>query len=560
MHNGNLYCGVNSRFEVVHYKQHCQEDNKEDRVYRFHLKHSEQTRWRRRQIPVDDIHGRKTAANFEPPSKIEILKVVLKLLPRIISFRKDRREWVKREGKNVDTKKYREHAEKLLKTFIALGPSYIKLGQWLSTRADILPMPYLEVLARLQDDVPSDPFVEVRPIIENELGKIENIFETFDTSAVSGASLGQVYLAKYNGNKVIVKVSRPNIEDVIEKDIYILKKIIPLGTRFIDPNLRFSAEGMLSQFIETIHEEMDYRIEADNLIAITHNLRNDHHVRIPTVFLDRTSKHVLTLEYIPGIKITDIAELDARGIDREELVVRIHYIFFKMLLRHSIFHADPHPGNISVDDNGTIILYDYGMVGRLDNETRIKLIRLYLGLIEKDHSRTVDVLLELGTLEPTVNRYVIEKGLELSIQSLHGKQVDGMEVKALMDLTNKTMSKFPFRLPKNLALYMRMASIIEGIYHQHKIKFQFVKVLSNLFEQEGLINDAYIEEIKYSFQKFMKNIEVSVDLSQTIKTYIDNQETNIKKTDKLYTFLGKSIFASALFVGSAFLFSYIPII
>ncbi|MFL6325220.1 MAG: hypothetical protein ACJ72C_10710 [Nitrososphaeraceae archaeon] len=154
------------------------------------MKHSEQTRWRRRQIPVDDIHGRKTAANFEPPSKIDILKVVIKLLPRVMSFRKDRREWVKREGKNVDTKKYREHAEKLLKTFIALGPSYIKLGQWLSTRADILPMPYLEVLARLQDDVPSDPFVEVRPIIENELGKIENIFETFDTLAVSGASLG----------------------------------------------------------------------------------------------------------------------------------------------------------------------------------------------------------------------------------------------------------------------------------------------------------------------------------------------------------------------------------
>jgi predicted unusual protein kinase regulating ubiquinone biosynthesis (AarF/ABC1/UbiB family) len=133
-------------------------------------------------------------------------------------------------------------------------------------------------------------------------------------------------------------------------------------------------------------------------------------------------------------------------------------------------------------------------------------------------------------------------------------------VKSLMDLSNKTLSKFPFRLPKNLALYMRMTSIVEGIYHQHKIRFQFVKVLSNLFEQEGLINDAYIEEIKYSVQKFMKNIEASVNLSQTIKTYIDNQETNIKKTDKLYTFLGKSIFASALFVGSAFLFSYTPVI
>ncbi|MFL6396458.1 MAG: ABC1 kinase family protein, partial [Nitrososphaeraceae archaeon] len=321
--------------------------------------------------------------------------------------------------------------------------------------------------------------------------------------------------------------------------------------RFIDRNLRFSAEGMLSQFIETIHEEMDYRIEADNLIAITHNLRNDHHVRIPTVFLDRTSKHVLTLEYIPGIKITDIAELDARGIDREELVVRIHYIFFKMLLRHSIFHADPHPGNISVDDNGTIILYDYGMVGRLDNETRIKLIRLYLGLIEKDPARTVDVLLELGTLEPGVNRYVVEKGIEMSIQSLYGKQVDRMEVKALMELSNKTMARFPFRLPKNLALYMRMASIIEGIYHHHQVRFQFVKVLKNLLEEEGLLKEAYVEEIKVSIKRFARVYETSVSLAPLLKTYLETQQKYQNKQQRSYSFLAGIIFASALFLGSA---------
>ena len=522
-------------------------------MYRIHLKHSEQIgrRRRRRQIPADDIHDRKPGVEFKTPSKISILKVVLRLLPCIISFRKDRREWVRREGKDVNIKKYKRHAEKLLKTFIALGPSYIKLGQWLSTRADILPMPYLEVLVRLQDDIPPDPFVKVRPIIENELGLIDNIFETFDTCAISGASLGQVYLAKYNGKEVIVKVSRPNIEEVIEKDIYILKKILPFGTRFIDPNLRFSAEGMLSQFIETIHEEMDYTIEADNLIAIKHNLRNDHNIRIPNVFLDRTSKHVLTLEYIPGIKITDLASLNASGINREELVVRIHHVFFKMLLRHSIFHADPHPGNISVDNNGKIILYDYGMVGRLDNETRIRLIRLYLGLIEKDATRTVDVLIELGTLEPGLNRYVVEKGIDLSIQSLYGKQVDRMEVKALMDLSNKTMAKFPFRLPKNLALYMRMASIIEGIYHYHQVRFQFVKVLKNLLEEEGLIKEAYVEEVRVSFKRFAKGIEASVSVAPLLKTYLETQQQYQNKQQRSYSFLGATIFAAALFLGSA---------
>src|ERR671930_2438456 len=177
----------------------------------------------------------------------------------VINFRRDRRNWVKHEGKNIDEKKYRRHAGKALKAFIELGPSYIKLGQWLSTRVDILPQPYLEILAKLQDDVPPAPFSEIKPIIENELGKIEGTFEEFDTAPLSGASLGQVYVAKYASRQVIVKVGRTNIERTIEDDIYVLKKIMPLATRFIDPNLRFSAGGMLAQFIETVHEEMDYR-------------------------------------------------------------------------------------------------------------------------------------------------------------------------------------------------------------------------------------------------------------------------------------------------------------
>jgi predicted unusual protein kinase regulating ubiquinone biosynthesis (AarF/ABC1/UbiB family) len=509
----------------------------------------------RQQSAAHDTNNENTTT-LKLPSKIHIAKVVFKLLPVIFNFRRDRREWVKHEGKNIDTKKYAKHAKAALKTFIELGPSYIKLGQWLSTRADILPLPYLEVLAKLQDDVPPSQFIQVKPIIENELGKIENMFDTFNTSALSGASLGQVYLAGYNGRQVIVKVSRPNIEEVIEKDIYILKKILPLATRFIDPNLRFSAEGMLWQFIETIHEEMDYRIEAENLVTIKTNLREDRMVVIPNVFLERTSKHVLTLEYIPGIKITDVAALDAAGIDREKLVVRVHHVFFKMLLRHNIFHADPHPGNISVNNGGAIILYDFGMVGRLDNDTRIKLIRLYLGLIEKDPARTVDVLLELGTLEPTVNRYIVEKGLELSIQSLYGKEVDRMEVKALMDLSNKTMSRFPFRLPKHLALYMRMASIIEGIYHHHKVRFQFVKVLANLFEEEGLIKEAYVEEIKGSIKRFAKSIEASARVAPLLKLYLEAQQQRQNKPRENYTFLAGIIFASSLFLGSSLMVPY----
>ena len=493
-------------------------------------------------------------AGFKRPSKIRVAKVILKLLPIVINLRQDRRKWVKHEGKNIDEWRFKKHAKKALKVFIELGPSYIKLGQWLYSRADLLPLPYLEELAKLQDKVPPAEFSKVKPIIESELGKLENIFKSFNTSALLGASLGQVYLAKYNNRDVIIKISRPNIEEVIENDIYILKKILPLATRFIDPNLAFSAEGMLSQFIETVYEEMDYRIEAENLVTIKRNLAGDNSVIIPSVIQDRTSKHVLTMEYIPGIKITDIATLDAMGIDRSMLVTRVHRLFFKMLLRHNIFHADPHPGNISVADNGSIILYDFGMVGRLDNKTRLRLIRLYLGMIDKDPPRTVNILMELGTLEPTVNRYVVEKAIELSIQSLYGKEVDKMEVKALTDLANKTMSRFPFRLPKNLALYMRMRSIIEGIYLHHKVKFQFVTVLAKILEGEGLLREAYIEEARTSILRLGKNIESALNVAPLLQSYLDTQlydANNKNKRDKSNTLIAGIILATGLFIGSA---------
>jgi predicted unusual protein kinase regulating ubiquinone biosynthesis (AarF/ABC1/UbiB family) len=513
------------------------------------------------QIELETVNSqlepRKTA--FKRPSKIRVAKVILKLLPIVINLRQDRRKWVKHEGKNIDERKFKKHAKKALKVFIELGPSYIKLGQWLSSRADLLPLPYLEELSKLQDKVPPAEFSIVKPIIESELGRLEKIFESFNTSALLGASLGQVYLAKYNNRDVIIKISRPNIEEVIENDIYILKKILPLATRFIDPNLAFSAEGMLSQFIETIYEEMDYRIEADNLVTIKRNLTGDKSVIIPSVILDRTSKHVLTMEYIPGIKITDIAALDAMGIDRSVLVTRVHRLFFKMLLRHNIFHADPHPGNISVADNGSIILYDFGMVGRLDNKTRLRLIRLYLGMIDKDPPRTVNILMELGTLEPTVNRYVVEKAIELSIQSLYGKEVDKMEVKALTDLANKTMSRFPFRLPKNLALYMRMASIIEGIYLHHKVKFQFVKVLAKILEGEGLLREAYIEEARTSILRLGKNIESALNVAPLLQSYLDTQlydTSNKSKKEKSNTLVAGVIFAAGLFIGSAIALPY----
>jgi len=484
---------------------------------------------------------------------IRTIQIFVKLLPSIFALRRDRKIWIHQEKTEINSEQFRKNARKVLNTFISLGPVYIKLGQWLSSRADILPQPYLEELAKLQDSVPPAPFDQIKPIIEKDLGPINEKFDEIDSNCISGASLGQVYRGSISGQQVAIKVKRPGIEKVVAKDLQVLKKILPLALRFVDPNLRYSAKAMLSQFIETIHEEMDYTIESKNLKKIKKDMEKNTKVIVPSVFDDFSSKNVLTMEYLPGIKVTNVQALDEKGIDREQLVIDVHKVFFTMLLKHSIFHADPHPGNISVTDDGKLILYDYGMVGRMNNETRFKLIRLYLALVEKNPPRVVNAMIDLGMLVPGYNRSVIEKGIELSIRAMHGNKPDEMEVQSLMELANQTMSKFPFMLPKNLALYMRMASIIEGIYKTHNVDFKFVKVLKNILEEENLIPRAYVEELKISFSNFSKSIDTILRIGPEMKELMDEAQIYMKKRTPMVLISG-SIFASAIFIGSIFLY------
>ncbi len=499
--------------------------------------------------------------NIDYKVKRRSITLAVRLGPVIIRFRRDRREWVKKEGKGCNIARMRRNASKAVDTFIRLGPVFIKLGQWLSSRPDLLPQPYLEEFAKLQDDVPPAPFEEVRRIIREEFGKdIDELFDHFDTNCISGASLGQVYRARYKGKDVIVKVLRPNIHYIVERDLKAIRLLLPYAIKVVDPNIAFSLESIFAQFVESIREEMDYTIEANNLRRIKSNLKDEPYVIIPNIVEERSNSRVLTLEYIPGVKVTDVAELNRLGIDKRRLVVRLHRLFFKMLLKHDIFHADPHPGNIAVRPDGSIILYDFGMVGRLDNSTRIKLIRLYLALIDKDPARAVNILYSLGALSVEANRYFIEKGLALAIEGMYGKKVDEMEVKALMELANKTMTKFPFRLPKQLALYMRMATLLEGIYLTLKVDFQFMRVLSSILQEEGLVRDAYIEEFKSMVEGIVKSARDYIAIAPILKDYLEgNLNSRGKARDRgSATLIAGSIVTASLLISSAIVMQSYP--
>jgi predicted unusual protein kinase regulating ubiquinone biosynthesis (AarF/ABC1/UbiB family) len=186
----------------------------------------------------------------------------------------------------------------------------------------------------------------------------------------------------------------------------------------------------------------------------------------------------------------------------------------------------------------------------------MRIIRLYLALVEKDPPRTVNAMSELGMLTPDFNRNVIEQGIDMSIRTMYGKKPDEMEVKALMELANKTMSKFPFMLPKNLALYLRMSSIIEGIYKTHKVDFKFINILKNILEEEQLIKDAYIEEIKRSFTRFAQSLDATISIAPELKKFLEeNRSLQLINKPKQNTLLAGSILSSAVFMGSAILYS-----
>ena len=445
-----------------------------------------------------------------------------KLLSVGLSYRGDRKEILKAQGKIVHPEKYRAHGKRAVETFIELGPAFVKLGQMLSVRPDVLPEPYVEEFAKLQDEVPPATFEEVKGTIEKDLGPIDKVFDSFDPSAVSGASLGQVYAARYKGNDVVVKVNRPGIHEAVSLDVKVLKRVVPLVGRFIDRGLKVSAESIVDQFSLTALEEMNYKTEAEHLLAIKRNLRGNKDVIVPSVFAEVSSERVLVMERIGGMKVLDLNALDTAGVDRKRLARKVARLFLSMLLADEIFHADPHPGNISVTGEGRIVLYDYGMAGSLDEETRTNLIRFYLALVTQDPDKVVDMMLQLGILDPTANRTVVRRGIELAIADMHGRKVEETEVKALMEIANRTIYQFPFRLPRNLVLYMRMSSILEGVCVTLDPDFRFVRMLEALLEDEGLVDEAYKRDLADELGKIRSGLEATIEVAPLLKNVLED--------------------------------------
>ncbi|MCL4341998.1 MAG: AarF/ABC1/UbiB kinase family protein [Candidatus Thermoplasmatota archaeon] len=490
-------------------------------------------------------------------------KVFLRLYPVFRRYLRDRDE-AKKEEESTWSYRRERNGSRAVEAFISLGPTFVKLGQVLSARPDLLPREYIKSFEKLQDEVPPAPFEEVEPILRKNISNFDTAFEEFDRNAISGASLGQVYHARYKGKEVAVKVNRPNIEFTLRRDLYVINRLLRLARGRIENFLYISVMNVINDFNSRIYDEIDYRKESSNAERIRKNIRGRERVIIPEIIQELSSKEVLTLEFRPGIKITDLQRLREAGIDLKNLAWRIDLLFMRMLLRDDIFHADPHPGNISVTPDGEIILFDFGMVGTLDSKTRFSLLALYDGLVNTDPDAIMDALITLGALSPAANRAIMRKSMELAIANFYGKSPDESEVRELFEIANNVIFEFPFRLPRSLVLYMRMSSLLEGICLQLDPEFRFVKILRELLYREGLLDELYRRQLQDFVRKAVVSIEKGIDALPLLKRRLEDADNRpIEKKDRKVPasiFLGSVLIASVILLPTRPLESYIAML
>ncbi|OIT26860.1 PREDICTED: uncharacterized protein LOC109214760 [Nicotiana attenuata] len=310
----------------------------------------------------------------------------------------------------------------LKETILRLGPTFIKIGQQFSTRVDILAQEYVDQLSELQDQVPPFPSETAVSIVEEELGgPLGDVFERFDREPIAAASLGQVHRARLNGQEVVVKVQRPGLKDLFDIDLKNLR-VIAEYLQKIDPKSDGAKRDWVAIYDEcasVLYQEIDYTKEAANAELFASNFKNMDYVKVPTIYWEYTTPQVLTMEYVPGIKINRIQALDQLGVDRKRLGRYAVESYLEQILSHGFFHADPHPGNIAVDDvnGGRLIFYDFGMMGSISPNIREGLLETFYGVYEKDPDKVVQAAIQMGVLVPTGDMTAVRRTAQFFLNS-----------------------------------------------------------------------------------------------------------------------------------------------
>jgi len=372
----------------------------------------------------------------------------------------------------------RQLAVWIRETFLDLGPTFIKVGQLFSTRADLFPAEYVEELSKLQDKVPAFDYVQVEQIIYRDFGKtVPELYANFDPIPIAAASLGQVHRAQLHmGDEVVVKVQRPGLKRLFEVDLDILKGIARYFQRHPEWGRGRDWLGIYEECCRILWEEIDYLNEGRNADTFRRNFRQQSWAKVPRVYWRYASPRVLTLEYMPGIKISHYEALEAAGLDRKQLAQLGAKAYLQQLLNDGFFHADPHPGNIAASPDGSLIFYDFGMMGRVQPITRERLMETFFGIAQKDAERVVNSLVELGALAPADDMGPVRRSVQYMLDNFMDQPFENQSVAAISDDLYEIAYDQPFRFPATFTFVMRAFSTLEGVGKGLDPDFNFMEV------------------------------------------------------------------------------------
>ena len=484
----------------------------------------------------------------------------------------------------------RRSAVHFRKLAIEMGGVMIKVGQFLSTRVDVLPAEITEELANLQDEVPAEDFEGIRKEAEAELGgSLQEIFASFEQEPLAAASLGQVHRAKLHaadnppiqdqdGNPildVVVKIQRPGISDIITTDLAALRTVGNWLKRYRPISRRANVPALLDEFTRVLYEEVDYLAEGRNAETFAVNFAGQEDIRVPKVDWTHTTQRVLTLENVWAIKITDYEAITDEGIDRSEVAVRLLDTYLQQIFEDGFFHADPHPGNLFVqplsaedDENSPrpwqLTFIDFGMVGRVPAQIKEGLREMLIGVGTQDSHRVVQSYVDLGILLPGADLETLERAGSRIFERFWGKdmtelsRIDAAEMRDLMLEFRELIYSLPFQVPQDIIFLVRTVSILSGMCTGLNPKFnlfdQLVPFAQKLISQEVRTGETLMTEAR-NLVRTLVSIPLKMDnmLGKMgrgeMAVQIPDLSRQVKRLENNLRQINRSIVFAALFIG-----------
>ena len=457
--------------------------------------------------------------------------------------------------------------ERLKNCFEELGPTFVKLGQLLSTRPDMIPPEYCNEFKKLQDDVAPLEFSKMKPVIEKELNQpISHVFKEFSETPFASASIGQVYTAKLkNDTDVVVKVQRPHIARPIHTDVQLLKILAELMEKYVPETIPFNPKGVVNEFERSLKQELNFKIEANNMIRIAENMKGFEEIVIPQVFKEFSTAKLLIQERIKGISFSDVDKIRSQGVDIKKLTHVGIQAFYKQVMIDGLFHGDLHAGNLFVTDEGKLAIIDFGIVGHLTKATREALTNMLLCLISEDYETLVYEFLDIGIQKGKVNVSEFQRQIKILLEPYYGMPLKDFNVgRLLLDLT-VCASQNNIQVSQDLVLVSKAILTIEGMGKELDPDFDLLEEMT-LFSKE-IFKDRYnlerlgkeailvlrdftgVLKLLPRFLKHHMRRQSSEEYAQKIE--IENLEKAIEKLQNSQKYNSSLIFCSALVLSSS---------